>query len=199
MKSKHQLRSEKTYQAFIDAIMEQIMQGDLEHFTIRSLCSRLGLSPRTFYLYFENKEHAILQCYQRHENALLKEILQSLSNIQDPMEKVLQIFDTKIKVSLQMISLGRELYVCALHYYDPYLFSEEIPLYKYVKQALEECLEKKVCTFDMDVPDLTWELIDFSRGIVFDYYLRQESYDLRKISSQRMRRYFLSFCNINKQ
>ena len=63
MKNKHQLQSEKTYQAFIDAIMEIIAKGDIEKFTIRSLCSSLGLSPRTFYLYFKNKDHAILQCY----------------------------------------------------------------------------------------------------------------------------------------
>lgn len=48
MKNKHQLQSEKTYQAFIDAIMEIIAKGDIEKFTIRSLCSSLGLSPRTF-------------------------------------------------------------------------------------------------------------------------------------------------------
>ena len=33
MKNKHQLQSEKTYQAFIDAIMEIIAKGDIEKFT----------------------------------------------------------------------------------------------------------------------------------------------------------------------
>ena len=39
MKNKHQLQSEKTYQAFIDAIMEIIAKGDIEKFTIRSLAA----------------------------------------------------------------------------------------------------------------------------------------------------------------
>ena len=55
MKNKHHLQSEKTYQAFIDAIMGNNRKRDIEKFTIRSLCSSLGLSPRTFYLYFRIK------------------------------------------------------------------------------------------------------------------------------------------------
>lgn len=193
MKNKHQQQSEKTYQAFIDAIMKIIAEGDIEKFTIRSLCSSLGLSPRTFYLYFKNKDHAILQCYNTHEEELLKQILEAQKEAADPLDKVLQIFDAKVVVSLKFAKLGRELYVCALHYYDENLFDDTIPLYVKVKEALDECLEKKLYSFNEDTRTVAWELIDFSRGIVFDYYLRQEGYDLRSVSAKRMKRYLGTF------
>ena len=46
MKNKHQLQSEKTYQAFIDAIMKIIAEGDIEKFTkmcIRDRCREDGI------------------------------------------------------------------------------------------------------------------------------------------------------------
>lgn len=193
MKNKHQLQSEKTYQAFIDAIMKIIAEGDIEKFTIRSLCSSLGLSPRTFYLYFKNKDHAILQCYNTHEDKLLKQILKEQEETVDPLDKVLRIFDAKVIVSLMFAKLGRALYVCALRYYDENLFNDTVPLYVKVKEALDECVEKKLYSFTEDTRTVAWELIDFSRGIVFDYYLRQESYDLKSVSAKRMKRYLESF------
>ena len=58
-----QQQSEQTYKRFIEKITDIIVKGEIDKMTIRSLCGSLGLSPRTFYLYFENKEQAILKCY----------------------------------------------------------------------------------------------------------------------------------------
>ena len=82
----------------------------------------------------------ILQCYSTHEEELLKQIL----------DKVLQIFDAKVIVSLKFAKLGRELYVCALHYYDENLFDDTTPLYVKVKEALDECGKKKLYSFNED-------------------------------------------------
>ena len=135
----------------------------------------------------------ILQCYSTHEEELLKQILEAQKEAADPLDKVLQIFDAKVIVSLKFAKLGRELYVCALHYYDENLFDDTIPLYVKVKEALDKCVEKKLYSFNEDTRTVAWELIDFSRGIVFDYYLRQESYDLRSVSAKRMKRYLGTF------
>jgi len=45
---KRQQKSDNTRQRFINAIIEIIANGELENFTIRSLCTSLGLSPRPF-------------------------------------------------------------------------------------------------------------------------------------------------------
>ena len=111
----------------------------------------------------------ILQCYSTHEEELLKQILEAQKEAADPLDKVLQIFDAKVIVSLKFAKLGRELYVCALHYYDENLFDDTTPLYVKVKEALDECVEKKLYSFNEDTRTVAWELIDFSRGIVFDY------------------------------
>ena len=55
----------------------------------------------------------ILQCYSTHEEELLKQILEAQKEAADPLDKVLQIFDAKVIVSLKFAKLGRELYVCA--------------------------------------------------------------------------------------
>ena len=135
----------------------------------------------------------ILQCYSTHEEELLKQILEAQKEAADPLDKVLQIFDAKVIVYLKFAKLGRELYVCALHYYDENLFDDTTPLYVKVKEALDECVKKKLYSFNEDTRTVAWELIDFSRGIVFDYYLRQESYDLRSVSAKRMKRYLGTF------
>ena len=78
-----------------------------------------------------------------------------------------------------------------LHYYDESLFSDSLPLYQEVKTALDECSDE--CRFTEETRDIAWELIDFSRGIVFDYFLRKESYDLLEVADRKMRRYFSTF------
>ena len=88
------------------------------------------------------------RCYSTHEEELLKQILEAQKEAADPLDKVLQIFDAKVIVSLKFAKLGRELYVCALHYYDENLFDDTIPLYVKVKEALDECVEKKLYSFN---------------------------------------------------
>lgn len=92
----------------------------------------------------------ILQCYSTHEEELLKQILEAQKEAADPLDKVLQIFDAKVIVSLKFAKLGRELYVCALHYYDENLFDDTTPLYVKVKEALDECVKKKLYSFNED-------------------------------------------------
>lgn len=186
-----QQQSEQTYKRFIEKITDIIVKGEIDKMTIRSLCGSLGLSPRTFYLYFENKEQAILKCYGYYEQELHDEIRRSQEDAEDPLERVMQIFHAKMLVSLKAAKVGRELYISALHYYDESLFSDSLPLYQEVKMALDECSDE--CRFTEETRDIAWELIDFSRGIVFDYFLRKESYDLLEVADRKMRRYFSTF------
>ncbi len=190
---KRQQKSDNTRQRFINAIIEIIANGELEHFTIRSLCTSLGLSPRTFYLYFENKEQAILQCYGYYSGPLIEEILRRQKLTNDPYERILAIFAAKIEVSLEAARMGRMLYICALNYYDPSLYDDTLPFYKIIKASLDDCVSQRALSFTDDTRTVAWELIDFSRGIVFDYFLRNESYDLRAVSAARMKRYFDTF------
>ncbi len=192
MKLNRSEQSQHTYNNFIKAITEMIAKGDI-NFTIRSLCNSLDLSPRTFYLYFNNKEHAILQCYGYYMDDLVQKVTQLCEETNDPYLQVLYIFNAKMEVSLEAINMGRQLYICALNYYEEYLYSDEIPLYKLVKNALLECKENGPYPLTDDAHTIAWELINFSRGIVFDYLLRNENYDLRTISDIRMRHYFSTF------
>ena len=57
----------------------------------------------------------ILQCYSTHEEELLKQMLEAQKEAADPLDKVLQIFDAKVIVSLKFAKLGRELYLSLIH------------------------------------------------------------------------------------
>lgn len=107
----------------------------------------------------------ILQCYSTHEEELLKQILEAQKEAADPLDKVLQIFDAKVIVSLKFAKLGRELYVCALHYYDENLFDDTTPLYVKVKEALDECVKKKLYSFNEDTRRLHGNWLTFPGGL----------------------------------
>ena len=192
-KTIRQQRSENTYRRFIEAIVDIIARGEVDSFTIRSLCGSLDLSPRTFYLYFESKEQAILKCYGYYSKVLVDEVMRRQDLTADYYDRVLQVFAAKIEVSLSALPMGRMLYICALNYYEPSLYDDELPFYKSVKAALDDCVEHGARAFTTDTRTIAWELIDFSRGIVFNYFLKNESSDLREESRRKMKRYLDTF------
>ncbi len=189
-KTKHQIRSEETYNKFMKTLIEMLNEEDIDKITIREICSRVGLSPRSFYLYFPSKEAAILKCYIYSNN---NQLFQDTSLPSDPYERLLMIFLKHHQLALEAPKLARAIYICKLTTYDEQLYSDSVPIYKLVEEAVLQCQRDHIIKKDLIARDVTWDLITFSRGIQMDYFSRGESYDLLDVGMEKLKRYLTIF------
>lgn len=189
-KTKHQLRSEETYKNFMKAIIEMLNEEDIDNITIRDICSKIGLSPRSFYLYFTSKEAAILKCYIYNND---DKLFQEESLPEDPYERLLMIFLKHHQLAAESPKLARAIYICKLTTYDEELYSDSVPLFRLVLDAVEQCQREHKIKEDLIAREVAWDLITFSRGIQMDYFSRGQSYDLVEIGMEKLKEYLTIF------
>lgn len=177
-KNKKQLQSEQTRERFIQKLSEIIRNGEADTFNIRGLCKELGFSPRTFYLYFESKEHAINQCYVFQEHTFVKKVEEINHECDDPWVRLMNIFKVASTFSEQEIITVQRRLISVLRVYDHYIHSNENQFYKLVKREVENCIHQKHMEFSIDSETLTWHLILFYRGNVYNYLAAHKHHPL---------------------
>lgn len=193
MTNKNKIRSNLTRKRLINKLSEIIRNGEIDNFTIRGLCNELDLSPRTFYLYFESKEQAINQCYIFQEEIFVEKIKQLNKETIDPWDRLFNIFKIGFKLSIDEIVTVQRRLVSVLNVYDQYINSQDIAFYQMVHQELENCTLKKNIQFSIKIDDLTWELILFYRGIIYNYMACHGHTDILEHALERIERYTKTF------
>lgn len=191
-KTKHQMKSENTYKKFMNTLFEMINEENIDNITIRSLCEKVGLSPRSFYLYFPSKEAAILKCYIYRSNEEVDDF-QAASLPKQPFERILEIFLKHYQLAVESPKLGRAIYICKLKTYDEELFSDNMQIFKLILDAVQQCQQDKIFKNSIPARDIAWDLIDFTRGVQVDYYSRNESYDLIEVGMKKLKAYISIF------
>lgn len=189
IENKHQIRSEKTSNMFIKALLEMLNEEDIQYITIRKLCGKLGLYPRSFYLYFDSKEDAILKCCLYMNNNEHSDIFQETSLPSQPLERIMTIFYRFYRLAVESPKLARSIYICKLKIYKEQFYSDDIQIYILVLKAVELCQKECILTNEISSAEITWDLINFSRGIEMDYFMRNESYDLLEVGMEKLKGY----------
>lgn len=190
--NKHQIRSEQTRKLLIDKLAEIISNGDIDKFSIRGLCGELGFSPRTFYLYFESKEHAINQCYSFQEEKFLEDVKNFNQNINNPWDRLINIFRMGFKnTEKETITVQRRL-ISILKVYDDYIHSTDLTFYTMVKEEIDACIKHGI-NFSLPSDRLAWELIMFYRGIIYNHFSAHQKFPLLDTGAQNLERYAKTF------
>jgi AcrR family transcriptional regulator len=197
-KTIHQQRSENTNRRFLELISKKIKNGDVDHITIRGLCTELGLSPRTFYLYFKSKEQAIMKCYIYFSEEQISEFLKRKADYPDPYEWLMQVFIEHQNLLLRDPKLCRESIICTLHYYEETLFDDAFSLLSIIREAIEDCISQGKFELNADADTVANELFTLSRGIQIDYLRRNASFDLVETALDRIQRYLSTFLIVQK-
>lgn len=191
--NKKQIQSTNTKEKFIQKLSEIIRNGEADTFNIRGLCSELGFSPRTFYLYFESKEHAINQCYVFQEETFVKKVREINQNCTDSWERLMNIFKVASSFSEEEIITVQRRLISVLKVYDHYIHSNENQFYVLVKEEVENCINEKNMCFSVDSETYTWYLILFYRGNVYNYLAGHKKYPLLEEGVSMLENYAKTF------
>lgn len=160
-----QLQAERTRERIVFAVSEMLRHNDIHDIKIRDICTQASISVGTFYLYFPNKEAALLYSYRN-----IDKVFEYLGFSGDKKQDIAMVFQTHLAlVSEDNLRMVKQMYICHLTFYDEYFFNEARPFFVTLYEriaALEPELDDEV------VKDLTWKLMSLSRGFIYNLCIR---------------------------
>jgi AcrR family transcriptional regulator len=81
-------RAEQRVQRFLDAATELILENAGLDFTVQDVVERSTQSLRSFYQFFDGKQHLLLAVYEEAIRAAAAELATTASQIDDPLERL---------------------------------------------------------------------------------------------------------------
>lgn len=147
--------------------------------TIRDICMASSISVGTFYHHFASKEEIISTAY--HQIDLLWD--ESISSYEktDTIERILYLYE---EAGDQITKVGWELasqsYQQLLISKKKYTFDRKRPIFREITQAIETGISEGIFVSNLDVFEMADSMMRASRGVIFDWCLKEGKYDIRK-------------------
>lgn len=200
MKSENEMTARQaqaalTREKIFDAAVSLFNEKPFERVTIREICKKADVAVGTFYIYYASK-YAILSEFYRKADEFFAQMDISDKNGISALQKILEL----IKVQLQSgkflyhkIDFLKRLYIYQMTSDNGYFLSEERPFYIQMHKIVQSGQKSGEIRTDMTSREISWRILRFSRGILFDWCLRGGKYDLDKVAVREMRVYIESF------
>jgi len=147
--------------------------------TIRDICQSSSISVGTFYHHFKSKDEIINTAHYQID--LLWEERISNFESKNPKEDILFMFE---EAGSLLQNLGWELatqsYKQLITAKTKYTLETDRPIYKKILPIIVSGLKEKKFLSGTDALELMETLMRCSRGVVFDWCLREGSYNLKE-------------------
>ncbi len=143
----------------IDVALDLFLKNGIKKITVRRLISPLGISSKTFYKYFEDKEYLLRICLERHYASLSNDFLQSKDKKNDPIWDLCLILNKLFKLDF---GISQDFYA-DLNYFYPELQERVIRAYAqeslvYFRGLIEAGVKMELIKSSIN-PDLVVETI----------------------------------------
>jgi len=171
-KTKRQLQAD-AMRLKLQNIVEQLARTTpLDDIKIQDICKEAGVSLGNFYQYFSSKEEAMVYSYQYIDNEWKK---LKFENILDPLDRVHAILKAHLaSMADTTLCFLSQLYISQLKIYDNYFFTSDRYLHQVLCTAIEACQQQGTMTDVYTAHDLTMKLVNFSRGLVYNYCIQHK-------------------------
>lgn len=155
----------------IQGIVEDLARTrTLDDIRIQDICAPAEISLGNFYQYFSSKEEALLYSY-RSIDEKWKE--RRFEDIPDGWDRAVRILDTHLEtLASEPVCFLTQLYISQLKQYDEYFFTKDRYLCQALSEALRIALAAGELTTRYSPSELAEKLLNFSRGLAFNYCLR---------------------------
>lgn len=185
-----------TKKKIFDTTVDLITQIGFDKVTIRRICKEANVSTGTFYLYFESKQDILFKVYKDADlllgetNILTRKDLNSL-------KKIKELIKIQIDISKNHnIDILKQIYTYHIHSDNEYFFSEKRIFFVSLNSVIIEGQNNKELRDDMSSKEITWKILRFVRGLIFDWLIHDGNYDLEYTTIKELSLYLNVFkCN----
>ena len=147
--------------------------------TIRDICDACSISIGSFYHHFQSKDEIINIGYHQLD-LLWQEKIAVYQNV-NTKEDILYFFEQAgILLQDQGWELASQSYKHLITSKSKYTFQLDRPIYTQLLRIIESGLNKDLNLEDSDTVKFIETLMRCSRGVIFDWCLREGAYDLQE-------------------
>ena len=163
--------------------------------TIRDICKKAEVALGTFYLHFNSKHEILYEIYHKADDLFEYKQISERKDL-NTFEKIVEI----IRIQLSMASTFhlksdsiKQLYIYQIESDNKYFLSEDRKLFKQLHKIVEDAQLDGEIRNDVNSHDISWRILRFSRGIIFDWCLHNCDYDIMEFGIQETTFYLQSF------
>ena len=189
------LQATQTKDKIFTAATDLFNEIGFDKVTIRKICRKADVALGTFYLHFNSKHEILYEIYHKADDVFeYKQI--SEKNDLNTFEKIVKLIEMQLSMAstfhLKSDAI-KQLYIYQIEYDNKYFLSEDRKLFKQLQKIVEAGQLNGEIRNDVNSHDISWRILRFSRGIIFDWILHNCSYDVIEFGIHETSFYIQSF------
>lgn len=189
----------KTKDKIFRAFIRLLETTDYQKITIRKICNEANVSVGSFYSHYKSKDSILVEV-----NSLLDQSLSTFKNSDsihaDTGEQIIQFTEVLLRF-IQTNSI-----IIAKYMFSNYLLSEDLSEI-YEQSRIELCIEDAIKTGqlkgefrdDLTSTKIAASIIRFVRGIIYDWLIRDGSYDVEALMREELERFLMIYKSNQKK
>jgi len=182
-----------TRKKLFDTTIDLITQIGFDKVTIRSICKEANVSTGTFYLYFNSKQDILFKVYQDADMLLDETDILTRTDL-NIFEKIKELIKIQMNISKNLnIDILKQIYTYHIHSDNEYFFSEKRGFFVSLNAVIIEGQNNKKLRDDMSSKEITWKILRFVRGIIFDWLIHDGNYALEETTIKELSLYLNVF------
>lgn len=178
-------KSQRTRKRILDSAMALMQEKGYQGATIREICKKAGVSPASFYCYFQSKNDLLQDIYSKSDGYF---------GAQLPKELCSQEFSAQIRRFVEeyaQLNIDTALdTVRVLFNPENSWFSQERPMQQTLIRIIELGQTEGTLPSDKKAPLLARDLFVILRGVCYDWCVHEGDYDLKEAMLRHLQ-YFL--------
>lgn len=178
--TKRKLQARQTRQKLFDTSLALFSQYGYDKVTIDDICEKIGVSKGAFYAHFKSKDQVIVENF-RYLNADYEMAIKALAKKQGAFEK-LYLFQQYAMRKVEAVGCKA---VKLVYHVETgprkkksFLIAKNHSLYKIVLALIKEGQKCGEIRQDQSADAITGMLVQFYRGLIFDWCLSNGAYNL---------------------
>lgn len=192
-----QLQALETKNKIIDCAMSLLSDVDFEKLKIASICKEANISIGTFYYHFKSLDFIIVESYKKVDNHF-KALDEKNYFPNDPIKKIISIIEEQLKYTENKgVFIMSKFYKSQITVGTSFFISLERYLPKLIMGSVKIAKEQGVINNSIETEELTSDLLTISRGLIYDWCLKQGSFDLVKKGNKIIQNYLSIYIDMN--
>lgn len=184
-----------TRDRIFEAAADLIDESGFEKVTIRDICKKADVAIGTFYVYFKSKYEILYELYRKADELFEKKQIYKRNDL-NVFDKIIELIKTQMSTGSFFhfkTDAAKHLYIYQITSDNKYFLSEDRAFHKQLHQIIEEGQKEGLIRTDMSSHDISWRILRFSRGIIFDWLLHNCDYDVMELNVKEVRIYIQCF------
>jgi AcrR family transcriptional regulator len=182
--TRRQEQALETKNRIYNAAVELMERKGFDNVTVADISKAAGVSIGAFYHYFESKNDILAEIFHRADEYFSTQVAPSLGEKPAP-EQILEFFDHYARFNIASgVAMVRQLFNPMVRFFA----WEDRPMLAILRELIRRGQERGEIRTDMSPEEMVRFLFVVARGLVFDWGLREGSYNLESMMRHYMER-----------